>query len=131
MLNLLIDTCVWLDLAKDPAQQKILGVIEELIDMGEVTLLLPGTVLKEFNNNKERIIKESNQSLSSAVKRTRMIVEKLGSGEAKKIVLDQLDDVNYKIPSLGNSTSNCIENIERLFDQITPLPATENIKLNA
>jgi len=131
MLNLLIDTCVWLDIAKDSEQQKILRVIEELIDMGEVKLLLPETVLKEFNNNKERVINESNQSISSALKRTRTIVEKLGSGDAKKMVLDQLDDVSYKIPNLGNSTAKSIDNIERLFNRATLLPATESIKLNA
>lgn len=122
---------MWLDIAKDSEQQKVLRVIEELIDMGEVTLLLPETVLKEFNQNKERVIKESNQSFSSAVKRTKMIVEKLSSGEVKKLVLDQLEDVSYKIPNLPNSTANSIENIERLFNKVIPLPATEGIKLNA
>jgi predicted nucleic acid-binding protein len=56
MLNLLIDACVWLDIAKDAEQQKILRVLQELMEMGEVKLLLPETVLNEFNNNKERVI---------------------------------------------------------------------------
>jgi hypothetical protein len=131
MLNLLIDTCVWLDIAKDPEHQKTLRVINELIEMGEVNLLLPETVVTEFNNNKERIIKESNQSLSSVIKRVKVMVEKLGTIETKKMVLDQLDDVNYKIPNLGHTSLNIVENIEELFKKATILVATESIKLKA
>jgi hypothetical protein len=131
MLNLLIDTCVWLDIAKDPEQQKTLRVIDELIDMEEVRLLLPETVITEFNNNKDRIIKESNQSLSSVIKRVKVMVEKLGANETKKLVLGQLDDVNYKIPNLGHTSLNIIDNIERLFKKATILAATDSIKLKA
>jgi hypothetical protein len=131
MLNLLIDTCVWLDIAKDPEQQKTLRVIDELIDMEEVRLLLPETVITEFNNNKERIIKESNQSLSSVIKRAKAMVEKLGANDTKKLVLGQLDDVNYKIPNLGHTSINIIGNIEKLFKKATVLTATEGIKLKA
>jgi predicted nucleic acid-binding protein len=131
MLNLLIDTCVWLDIAKEAEQQKTLRVLLELMDMGEVKLLLPETVLNEFNNNKERIIKESNQSLSSAIKRTKKAVEKLGSNAVQQLVLDQLDDINYKITHIPDSTANSIEDIEKLFTKTTLLPATETIKLNA
>lgn len=31
MFRILIDTCVWLDLAKDPKQVSVLGVVEELL----------------------------------------------------------------------------------------------------
>jgi hypothetical protein len=41
MLRLLIDTCVWLDMAKDHRQQVTLRYLEELIDAGEVGILLP------------------------------------------------------------------------------------------
>lgn len=131
MLNLLIDTCVWLDIAKDTEQQKILRVLQELIDMGEVKLLLPETVLNEFNTNKERVIKESNQSLASAIKRTKKVVEKLGSNGARQSTLDELDDINFKITHIPDSTANSVEDIEKLLNKTNLLPATEVIKLNA
>ncbi len=31
MFRLLVDTCVWLDIAKDQQQQATLGVLEELV----------------------------------------------------------------------------------------------------
>ncbi|MDB4918794.1 PIN domain-containing protein [Mucilaginibacter sp.] len=131
MLNLLIDTCVWLDIAKDAEQQRILRVLQELMEMGEVKLLLPETVLNEFNNNKERVIKESNQSLASAIKRTKRVVERLGSSDVRQSTLDELDDINFKITHIPNSTANSVEEIEKLFYKINLLPATEIIKLNA
>ena len=52
MFKILIDTCVWLDLAKDYQQQPILTALEELIRMGDIELILPRTVLDEFARNK-------------------------------------------------------------------------------
>ena len=36
MFHILIDTCVWLDLAKDPYQQALLGVLERLVSDHEI-----------------------------------------------------------------------------------------------
>lgn len=71
MFRLLIDTCVWLDIAKDPEQQKVLGILEELVDINEVSLILPQTIVDEFSRNKARVIRESSKSLSSVFKRVK------------------------------------------------------------
>jgi hypothetical protein len=39
--NLLIDTCVWLDVAKDYQQQSTLAALEELIRLGDIAVILP------------------------------------------------------------------------------------------
>jgi hypothetical protein len=59
MFNILVDTCVWLDTAKDPDQQPLLGVLEELVKLNEVRLIVPRIVIDEFGRNKQRIIQES------------------------------------------------------------------------
>lgn len=51
MFKILIDTCVWLDLAKDYKQQVILTALEELIIQGDIELVLPRTVVDEFARN--------------------------------------------------------------------------------
>ena len=71
MFKILIDSCVWLDLAKDYQQQPILTALEELIRMGDVELILPGTVLDEFARNKGRVVEESSRSLSGTMKRVK------------------------------------------------------------
>jgi hypothetical protein len=49
--NLLIDTCVWLDVAKVYQQQAILAALEELIRQGDIALILPRTVVDEIGVN--------------------------------------------------------------------------------
>ena len=71
MFSMLIDTCVWLDIAKDPQQQSVIGVLEELVRREQVSLIVPSIVKDEFARNKERIIKDSQRSLSSVLKRAK------------------------------------------------------------
>ncbi|MBM0204056.1 DUF4935 domain-containing protein [Micromonospora sp. STR1s_5] len=56
MLRLLIDTCVWLDLAKDYRHQPTLASLEQLVESNEVSLIVPRQAVDEFARNKERII---------------------------------------------------------------------------
>jgi PIN domain-containing protein len=65
MFRLLIDTSVWLDLARDPKQLPVVGVVETMIDAAMLTLIVPHIVLEEFQQNRERIAKESTKSLAS------------------------------------------------------------------
>ncbi len=88
--KILIDTCVWLDLAKDYQQQAILAALEELIRHGKVELILPRTVIDEFGRNRARIIEESGRSFSSTLKRVKGAVEKFGDPRRKPIVLKLL-----------------------------------------
>lgn len=131
MHEILIDTCVWLDLAKDPDQQSLLNAVEELIRQKELILIVPRIISDEFARNKEKIIKESNQSLSSVLKRAKSIVDKFGDPIDKKVVLKQLNNVDYKIPSWGEATTTSITRIENLLRNATIIETTDEIKLRA
>ncbi len=52
MFRFLVDTCVWLYIAKDPEIQPLLRVMEQLVQMQAVSLILPRMVLDEFQRNK-------------------------------------------------------------------------------
>ena len=131
MHKILIDTCVWLDLAKDPEQQALLSVIEELVKRQELVLIVPRIVLDEFDKNKEKIIKESSQSLSSVFKKVKEAVDKFGDPKKKKIVLEQLNNVDYKIPSLGEAAIVSVTRIEKLLKESVIIETTDSIKLRA
>jgi PIN domain len=87
LFRLLIDSCVWLDLAKDYHQQPILTALEELIRRGELELILPRTIIEEFARNKARVVEESGRSLSSTLKRVKEAVDKFGDPRKKSAVL--------------------------------------------
>src|ERR1035437_597764 len=131
MHKILIDTCVWLDMAKDQEQVALLNVIEELIRLKELDLIVPRIVVDEFARNKEKIIKESNKSLSQVFKRVKDAVDKFGDPKKKQLALELLNDVDYKIPSLGEAATISITRIENLLKGAKIIETTEEVKLRA
>jgi hypothetical protein len=128
---MLIDTCVWLDLAKDYQQQAVLAALEELIRQGEIELILPRTIVDEFARNKVRIIEESSRSLSSTLKRVKEVVEKFGDPQQKSIVLSQLNDVDHRLPTMGEAAVDTVSRIERLFESTPIVEISDSVKLRA
>src|SRR6266446_1196746 len=129
--NILIDTCVWLDVAKDYQQQAILAALEELVRQGDVALILPRIVLDEFARNKARVIEDSGRSLSSTLKRAKEAVEKFGDPRKKSTVLSQLNDVDYRLPTLGSAAVDTVGRIEKLFADTTVVEISDSVKLRA
>ena len=105
MFSVLIDTSVWLDLAKDYQQHSVLTSLEELIGNGDVSLILPSVIVDEFARNKARVVEESGRSLSGTLKRVKEAVAKFGDPRQKRRVLRELNDVDYRIPILGNAAA--------------------------
>ncbi|MDP2214092.1 PIN domain-containing protein [Phenylobacterium sp.] len=131
MLKLLIDTCVWLDTAKDHRQQVTLRYLEELIDAGEVSLILPRQVLEEFANNRDRIIRENQQSLSSVFRRVKDTVNQFGDEAHRAATLSQLNDVDHRIATLSEAVVGSIEHIERLFGRTEVVELSDPMKVRA
>ena len=129
--HLLIDTCVWLDVAKDYQQQAILSALEELIRHGDVALILPRTVVDEFARNKARIIEESSRSLSSTLKRVKEAVEKFGDPRKKSAVLRELNEVDHRLPTLGEAAVETVGRIEKLFAATPVIEISDAVKLGA
>ena len=131
MFKILIDTCVWLDLAKDYQQQPILTALEELIRQGEIELILPRTVLDEFARNKARVVEESSRSLSGTLKRVKEAVEKFGDPLKKSAVLRQLSEVDHRIPTMGGAAVDTISRIEKLFVRSPIVEISDAVKVRA
>jgi len=129
--HVLIDTCVWLDAAKDHQQQAILAALEELVREGDIALILPRIVVEEFARNKARIIEESSRSLSSTLKRVKDVVEKFGDPRQKRNVLRQLNDVDHRLPSLGEAAVDTVGRIEKLFAGTPIIETSDSVKLRA
>lgn len=132
MFKMLIDTCVWLDLAKDPKQIPVLGVVEELLRLGKISLILPCVVLDEFRRNRERIAKESAKSLSTHFRLVKEVVGKIGGDKKKmRVVLSHLDDVNHKLPFIGGEALGTLDRIEKLLTAFPVIETSEAVWLRA
>jgi predicted nucleic acid-binding protein len=91
VLKLLIDTCVWIDLAKDHHQHPYLRALDALMGEGKIAVILPPLVLEEFERNKGNIANTNRQSLSSALKRAKDLLAQHGQGNGKVEALEQLN----------------------------------------
>lgn len=131
MFKILVDTCVWLDLAKDARQRALLGVLEELVQEGQVALVVPRIVLDEFARNKARVAAESGRSISDVLKRVREVVDRLGDPRGKRIALKHLADVGHKIPLLGEAAIESIARIEALLAGAAVVETSNDVKLRA
>lgn len=132
MFNVLIDTCVWLDLAKDTRQAPVIGVVQEMVKQKLVSLIVPRLVLDEFRRNRARIVAESTKSLSSHFRLVKDAVGKIGGDKRRmRVVLSHLDDVNQKLPIVGGTVTNVLDQIEKLLTAGTPIDSSDAIKLRA
>lgn len=131
MFKILIDTCVWLDLAKDVKQEALLTVIEDLYQLGQLRLLVPDIVIAEFARNKDKVVVDSRRSLASALKRASEAVALFGEDGQMNIALDQLHEVAQKLPQLGEAAVNSVARIEKLLILGEQIPTSNAIKIRA
>jgi hypothetical protein len=129
---MLIDTCVWLDLAKDPKQVSVLSVVEELLRQGMLSLIVPRIALDEFQRNRERVSKDSAKSLSAHFRIVKDVVSKAG-GDKKmmRAVLSHLDNVDHRIPIIGGEAVGTLDRIEKLLTMSPIIETSETVRLRA
>lgn len=132
MVHILVDTCVWLDLARDTRQAPVIGVVKEMVKQKLISLIVPGVVVDEFRRNRARIAVESTKSLASHFRLVKDAVGKVG-GEKRRIrvVLRHLDDVNQKLPIMGGAVTNVLDQIETLLTAGAPIEPSDAAKLRA
>jgi hypothetical protein len=132
MFKLLLDTNVWLDVAKDERQAPLLTVINQMVERKLVTLLVPLTVRDEFRRNRARIAKESARSLSTHFRIVRDAVGRIG-GDKRKLnaVLDHLNNVNQKLPLVAGAAEAMCDFVENLMAGAQLIEASEKVKLLA
>ncbi|WP_375272731.1 PIN domain-containing protein [Sphingomonas sp.] len=130
-LQLMVDTDVWFELAKDYRQRPTITALEELKKAAVLQLLVPQQVIDEFARNKARIIKESGQSLTATFRRVKEAVKQFGREEGRDHVLEQLGDVDHRIAILGEAVNESIGRIEALFASATVIETDDTSLLAA
>jgi len=132
MFRILIDTCVWLDLAKEPKLVPTLGVVEELLRLDIIKLIVPRVVLDEFRRNRERIANESAKSLSTHFRLVKEAVGKVGGDKKRvKAVLSYLNDVDHKIPIIGGEAVATLDRIEKLLINAPIIETSDAVRVRA
>lgn len=125
---ILIDTCVWLDLAKDHRELPLINALEELVRAGAIELLVPEIVATEFARNKDRVAEDARTSFKAHIRLAREAVTRYAHDGSRAATLATLSDVDHEIYSRGDYVSGTMETIKRLLDTTEHQPMTEEIK---
>ncbi|AJE23474.1 PIN domain-containing protein [Azotobacter chroococcum] len=127
---LMLDTCVWLELASKKSELPILAAIEYLVSENIVNILIPNLVKEEFERNKDRVANQTRQRLSQECKLVKGIIESFG-GENKQQAIDVINDVNHRLPILSEANYMTISRVEALFKDAVEVSVTDTAKLKA
>lgn len=132
MFNVLIDTCVWLDLAQDPKQTPMLRVLEDFVDNDGMVLIVPRVVQVEFEKNRDRIAKMGARSLAGPFQQVKEAIGKVGGdAEEKRQLLAKLNDVNHKVPLIGGAATGTLDAIAKLFNRVGVVETSDTAKMRA
>lgn len=131
MFKIFLDTCVWLDLAKDYKQKGLIEALEHVVQTQQATLIVPRVVQDEFQRNKARIVEDATRSLSSALKRARQAFESLGPKKDRSKVAQKLQDLDHRLPTLGEQAAETVTRVEALFTKAQIVEMTDPVRLRA
>jgi predicted nucleic acid-binding protein len=126
--KILVDTCVWLDLAKDFKDQPVIGALSELVENGQVELVIPQMIVDEFVRNKARVIEDATRSLQAHFRLVRDAVGRFGSDESKAETLSALSEVDHAIVMKSEAVTDSFDRIVRLMNLSQPLVTSEDVK---
>lgn len=127
-MRLVVDTCVWLDLAKDYREQPVIAALEDLIESCEVKLIVPQQVLDEFDRNMARIAEEARRGLQSHFRLARQAVNRFGDDARKAELLAGLHEVDHRIGVDDDAVGESIERIDRLLHSVPALASSDAVK---
>jgi hypothetical protein len=131
MFHVLIDTCVWLDLAENQRQTPLIDVVAQMVKEKQIILLVPQIVLAEFKANRDRVAARSVKSLSTHFNLVKEAVRNAPASMQKDQVLTYLSDLDHRIPIVGAGTNAALDQIEGMLNKGVSLKTSDAASLKA
>ena len=113
LYRILIDTCIWLDLAKSYRSAPLVHALFEMCNNAELEIIVPDIVLEEFARNKDRISSEATKSLQTHVRLVKQAIPSHAVGDQQRNALVSLDDIDFTA-AVGSSPS-IVAQVEELM----------------
>jgi hypothetical protein len=121
VLNLLVDTSVWLDLARLRDGQTLIVPIRMFIHWGRLRLLVPSIVLDEFDRNRPSAEERVTKSVSERFKELRRDLRDYG-GERSQ---GWLDEMTHHVPMLSATTLQNFREVREMLERGSRLETTD------
>jgi predicted nucleic acid-binding protein len=116
VLHLLVDTSVWLDLAKKRDGQKLIHALGQVMLDGTVEILVPQIVRGEFERNREHIEVSMTTSVADRFKNLQKEVEDL-SAEWHRPAFEAIAGLAHEMPLIGTMATRNFTDILQLFQE--------------
>lgn len=120
MLRLLIDTSVWLDLAKRRNGQRWIVPLRVLRGQGQLELLVPEVVVDEFERNRPRAEAAVSTSVLDRFRQLRQDLHEYGGDER----LEWLEEMSHRVPMVSSGTLQNFSEISDLLRSSTRVEPT-------
>ncbi|MFH7600013.1 PIN domain-containing protein [Streptomyces racemochromogenes] len=123
MLRLLIDTSVWLNIAKRRDGQQIIAPLRVLLHQNKLEILVPALILDEFDRNRPRAEAATSQSVRERFRLLRQDLQDYGDDEAQGWIAEMA----HQIPHVSARSLQNFSEISDLIRRGTLLePSPEN-----
>jgi hypothetical protein len=123
VLRLLIDTSVWLDLAKRRDAQKWIVPLRVLKHQGKLELLVPLVVVKEFERNRPRAEAAVTSSVLGRFQQLRKDLHEFGGDER----MEALEEMAHQVPMVSSGTLRNFSEISDLLQSGVRLEPTNTV----
>lgn len=127
MKYIILDTCIWIELAQDKYSGALFQ-LEKLVDDKKVNLLIPEQIRNEWNNGKaEKVKQDYKGKIKGVLSSVRSLNEYLDNGE-KETLSELISSVEQNKEDYGEKkANNFIDRVEKLMGiGITCKTSTEN-----
>ncbi|MFF4433046.1 PIN domain-containing protein [Streptomyces sp. NPDC001513] len=109
MLSLLIDTSVWLDLAKRRDGQQTIVPIRVLMAQGKLEILVPNLILDEFARNRPRAEAAATDSVRERFRLLKEDLKEYGDTEAQRWIAE----MSHQVPFVS---AGALQNFAEIFE---------------
>jgi predicted nucleic acid-binding protein len=129
VLKLVVDTSVWLDLARDYRATSTIAALEDLVRDGDVELMVPEVVRHEFNGRKDKLAEETRKGLQTHFRLVCEAIRRLGDEAEKTEALKAIEELSHRVDVTGDVITPAFEAVDRLILGAAPMPVTESQKV--
>lgn len=115
MIHLLVDTCVWLDIALDPRLAPLLEVIDRGLERQALALVVPDVVVIELDRNSGSVQHKTKKAFEAMVRGAIDASKVLSSGEEQAELKRVLSKVANNLPRHEGALNSRLERIRALL----------------
>ncbi|MEV4444820.1 PIN domain-containing protein [Streptomyces mirabilis] len=109
MLRLLIDTSVWLDMARRRDGQQTIVAIRVLAHQGKLELWVPSLIIDEFERNRPRAENAATQSVRERFRLLKQDLQEYGDDEVQRWI----SEITHQIPYVAEGS---LQNFSEISD---------------